>query len=185
MGEAKRKATPRKIKASPKGKTRGVKPEWLKPGWHKRVNARMERTKREENRLFAVFAGAILKTSLSMNQKVELLESVSIAIRDDRVRQSLEKELHKAERAYHEKPNKKTRGWLEHVRLDIAGLDGPDIKTIERYLGRSPTPDEIDQIERGVPFSTIVANIVAMQRLPSPSAQLPPAASPPTPPPAA
>jgi len=188
MGEAKRKAIPRKIKASPKGKTKGkTKAKAAKPSWVKRANTIRRRSMREENRAFTVFAGAILKaSSLSMNQKVELLELVSKAIYEDHVRRLIEQELHKADQAYCEEPNKKNRALVEAARRDLAGLDYPDRETIQRYLGRPPTDDEIDQIwERGVPLSSVVANIIAMQRLPSPSAQLAPAATPPDPPPPA
>ncbi len=177
-----RKATQRKIKVSSKGKTKAAKPSWVK-----RTRAVMQRDAREDNRVFAVFAGAILKaSSLSMNHKIELLELVSKAIRDDRVRRLLEQNLHKADQAYCEEPNKKNRALAEVARLDLAGLDYPDMETIQRYLGRPPTDDEIDQIwERGVPLSTIVANIIAMQRSLPPSAQFAPAISPPTSPSAA
>jgi hypothetical protein len=178
-----RKTTPRKIKASPKGKTKDVKPGRSDAGWVKRMNAVTRQNVRADNRVFTVFAGAILKASLSMDQKVELLELVSKAIRDDRVRRLLEQELHKADQAYCEEPNNKNRALVEVVRLDLAGLDGPDGETVERYLGRPSTEDEIDRMERGVPLSTIVANIIAMQRLPSLSAQPAPTAT--TPPSAA
>jgi hypothetical protein len=168
-----RKATPRKIKASPKEKTNDAN-----RGWLQRAVDRHQREMREDNRVFAVFAGAILKAPLSMEQvplsmeqKIELLESVSRAIRDDRVRRIYERDLHKAEQAYYENPNKKTGADLAAVKRHLAGLEAPDKKTVERYLGRPPTHDEIDQMERGVPLSTIVANIIAIQRLPSPSAQ--------------
>jgi hypothetical protein len=181
-----RKATPRKIKAISKGKTNG-KTKAAKPSWVKRMDARMRRSMREDNRVFAVFAGAILKGSfsmgekvgldLSMNQKIALLKLVSEAISEDRARRIMEQNLHKAERAYCNEPNKKNRALVQAERRGLAGLGNEiSVEMIKRYLGRPPTDDEIDQIERGVPFSTIVANIIAMQRLPSLSAQPAPAA---------
>jgi hypothetical protein len=99
-----RKATPRKIKASPRGKIRDAD-----QGWLKRAMAIHRRHQHEDNRLFAVFAGAILRvSSLSMDTKIELLKFGAEAISEDRTRRGLEQGLQKAERAHLKKPSNKT-----------------------------------------------------------------------------
>jgi len=87
---------------------------------------------RENNRAFAVVASAILKASLSMEQKVDLLRLVSIAIESDSFGRLLERDLREAERAYRKKPSDENRVACKSLKRNIALLDSSELMTAAR-----------------------------------------------------
>jgi hypothetical protein len=96
------------------------------------VSARKQQRDREQDRIFAVVAGAILKAPVSLDQKGTLLNLVWAALLKDRKRQTLEKELREAERAFGEAPGEQNFQWLQDVKRELAVLEGADPDCAER-----------------------------------------------------
>ncbi len=104
------------------------------------VFTRMQQRDREQDRIFAVVAGAILKAPVSLDQKGTLLNLIWTALLKDQKRQTLEKELREAEQAFGEAATEQNFQWLQDVKRELAVLDGADSDSAEQKAAARSDP---------------------------------------------